>query len=493
MAYKKFVKIIGSNPFFYFIVLVFVLEAVWIAISARYPMAFDESFHLGVIKLHAAQWSPFITNQAPLTSKFGALTTDPSYLYHYLMSFPWRLANILFNSETTKIISLRLINVGLFVWGLMLFRKLMLKAASPAIVNASLLFFVLIPVVPLMAGQINYDNLMFPLTALVILLAIRFTERLKTNVIDFKLLILAFSISLLASLVKFAFLPILTAVSLYLAYQLIKFVKKKPARFWKLWYINWEKISQRQQIGLLIILIVSVGLFIRSYGVDLVVYHNLVPQCNQVLNVDQCKAFGPWNRNYNAFLHNPSIDINPLKFSGGWIYGMYMRLFFTVNGPGTTANYAVHNQLPIISITSGVVIILGILLFIKYFKKLLKNNSVLDFTLLVIAFYMVALWGRNYHDYLHLKQLVAINGRYLIPVLPIITLSLALSYQKLLVHKSKLKASLLVIVFILFLEGGGIITYIYGSNNDWYWPNNKTAQNLNASAQKIIKPWIIDW
>ena len=107
--YKKSVRLIGSNKFFYLIILLFLLQSIWIPISSRYPMAFDEAFHRNIIQLHASQWSPFITNQAPLTSKYGALTTDPSYLYHYLMSWPWRLVNLLFKSDTYKIVSLRFI------------------------------------------------------------------------------------------------------------------------------------------------------------------------------------------------------------------------------------------------------------------------------------------------------------------------------------------------------------------------------------------------
>jgi hypothetical protein len=492
-VYKKFTSLVGSKKFFYLILLVFVLESVWVAISARYPMAFDEDFHLGIIKLHAAQWSPFITNQAPLTSRFGALTTDPSYLYHYLMSWPWRLANILFQAESAKIIFLRFIDISLFAWGIVLFKKLMQKAASPAIVNASLLFFILIPVVPLLAGQINYDNLLVPLTALVLLYTVEFVKKLKKNVIDIKLLVLAFSISLLASLVKYAFLPILTAAALYLAYHLIKFAVKKRGGFWELWRASWSKLRQWQQISLLVLFLVSVGLFIKSYGVNVVVYDNLVPQCNQVLSVQQCTAYSPWDRNYNAFLNNKGVDINPVKYTGGWLYGMFERLFFTVNGTGKTANYATLYPLPVIGITAGALIIIGMLLFIRFFKQILRKNYVLGFSLFVAAVYIAALWGRNYHDYLHLGQAVAVNGRYLIPILPIIILCLALGYQKLLAYRPKIKVGLLVITFLLFLEGGGTITYIYASNNDWYWPNDKTAQKLNSSAQKIIKPWIIKW
>ena len=430
--YKKSVRLIVSNKFFYLIILLFLLESIWIAISSRYPMAFDEAFHLGIIQLHASQWSPFITNQAPLTSKYGALTTDPSYLYHYLMSWPWRLVNLLFKSDTYKIVSLRFIDIGLFAWGIILYRKLLLKVASPAITNASLLFFVLVPVVPLLAGQINYDNLVFLLTALTMLLAVNFSEKLKKNVVDIKLLILGFSISLLACLVKFAFLPILSAIALYFAYCLFKFATKPKHSFRKALKLNWNSLSQWRQIGLIVIFLVSVGLFIRSYGVNVIVYDNLVPQCNQVLSISECRSYGPWNRNYNDFLNNKNNDINPIKYTGGWIYGMYERLFFTINGPGNTANYTTVYPLPVIGITAAVFSIIGILLFIRFSKQILKKNNLLVFYLFVTFSYIAALWGRNYHDFVHLGQVVAVNGRYLVLILPVITVAIALGFQKLL-------------------------------------------------------------
>ena len=44
---------------------------------------------------------------------------------------------------------------------------------------------------------------------------------------------------------------------------------------------------------------------------------------------------------------------------------------------------------------------------------------------------------------------------------------------------------------LFFLEGGGPITYIYASNQNWYWPGNNFIGILNKSAQKVVKPWVI--
>ncbi len=84
----KIYNFVSSRFFFRLIVAVSLLSAVWIALSARYPMAFDEDFHLGLIRLYASHGWPFWSGQPANADVFGAVARDPSFLYHYLMSFP---------------------------------------------------------------------------------------------------------------------------------------------------------------------------------------------------------------------------------------------------------------------------------------------------------------------------------------------------------------------------------------------------------------------
>ena len=53
-----------------------------------------------------------------------------------------------------------------------------------------------------------------------------------------------------------------------------------------------------------------------------------------------------------------------------------------------------------------------------------------------------------------------------------------------------MRADLALVVFILFLQGGGDLTYINDSNSNWYWPN-RTVIDMNHAAQDIVKPLII--
>lgn len=172
----------SSEKTFWLIVGLFLFEALWLAFSGRYPMAFDEDFHLGIIKIYAYHLSPFWGSQPVINDTFGAVNRDPSFLYQYIMSFPYRFIQLFTKDQTIIVIFLRIINVALFALSLPIFRRLLQKTgASKQIIHAALLLFILIPVVPLLAAQINYDNLFIPLSALTILLTINFTDQFKAH------------------------------------------------------------------------------------------------------------------------------------------------------------------------------------------------------------------------------------------------------------------------------------------------------------------------
>src|ERR1700733_14621302 len=111
---------LGTRQFFILVLALFLVEAVWIAVSGRYPMAFDEDFHLGIIQIYAHHLSPFFASQPPNADAYGAVARDPSYLYHYLMSFPWRLITALTHNFVAQVIFMRMFSVAFFAIGLVL-------------------------------------------------------------------------------------------------------------------------------------------------------------------------------------------------------------------------------------------------------------------------------------------------------------------------------------------------------------------------------------
>lgn len=491
---QKIATIVRSRTFFFLILVFFIFEAAWISVSARYPMAFDEGFHLGIIKIYAQQWSPILTHQPAGPAPYGALTTDPSYLYHYLMSFPYRLLATITSNQKTVIIALRFINIGFFTAALILFRRILLKTkASAALVHTALLFFVLVPIVPLLAGQINYDNLVILLLAVNVLLVLLFRDQLKRKKqcnTGFLLHILSFD--MLASLVKFAYLPLFLAIALYLLYLLWKALGS-PAKIWRSFTRNWHSLTLANRLIASVIFLISLGLFLQRYGVDVVKYHNIVPQCGQVLSVERCQAYGPWARNYAFAQEGRHVGFgNPVVFAGGWLYGMFQRSFFAINGPGLPASYDNKPPLPLLSGTAIAIFIFGLYLVGRYRRQIFASDPVLNFLLFVSLVYLAALIGRNYHDYVQLGgQLVAINGRYLLPIILPVLVAIAIAYKQFV--QKHLYATVLFVVVLLFLQGGGPISFIYYSTTDWYWPHDQLSLRLNNGAKRIIKPFILGW
>jgi hypothetical protein len=488
-SYKRITTFLASPTFFWGVLAFFVLEAAWIALSGRYPMAFDEDFHLGIIRLYAHHLSPFWSSQPPGPDTFGAVFRDPSYLYQWLMSFPYRLISLFTHDQTIQVLWLRAINIGLFAGGLAVYRRLLLKTgAAKAIVHSTLLLFVLIPVVPLLAAQINYDNLFLPLIALVLLLTANFNQDLsRKKQINAATLVWVLILCLLGSLVKYAFLPIFIAITIYL-------IVRMRQTFGGLKQIVSAKVAALKRLGprtgLLLAagLIISGGLFIERYGVNLVRYHTPVPDCSQALSIEACSHYGPWIRDYNLELNkSPNASRSPVTFGADWFYGMWLRMFFAVDGPAT--DFQTRGPFAVPAITAIIFAGAGAVLALIYAKTLFRkyNAAVLNLLLSVAAVYIAVLWLDGYRAFLRTGVAVAINGRYLFPVLPFLILMGALAFNELCKRKEGLKLLIGGVVVVAMLWGGGALTYILRSNPRWYWPV-PAVKTANQAVQNTLGP-----
>lgn len=479
---------IGSKRFFWAVVGLLVLQAAWIALTARYPMAFDEDVWLGSIRLYAERISPFWSEQPAGADTFGAVVRDPSYLYHYLMSFPYRLVTALTDNLTWQVIALRGINIALFAWGLTLYRRLLLKTgASASLVHLSLLVFVLVPIVPMLAGQINYDNLILPLTALALLLTIKVQDSFKAKQLDTQTLLQLVALLLFASLVKFAFLPIAAAITAYLVVRAWQ-VYKRPTGLFKALLVGGRRIKRLTLYLLVGAILLGVGLFAERYGYNLVKYHAPVPECGQVLSYDNCKHYGPWIRDYNLAANKPAdFSSNPLTFTRLWLHGMWLRSYFAVDGPSTGFQTRVPLLVPGITIVTLTVV--GIIAFCVTAQRLWRRYNTLVMWLFAAAiiFHVLALWLEQFDLYTQAGKAVAINGRYLLPVLPLIVLLGMLALNQLLDRRRGLKAALAAVAILGLLWGGGVLTYTLRSNDAWYWPN-QTVRTVNHAVQDVLGP-----
>ncbi|MDB5169380.1 MAG: hypothetical protein JWO41_736 [Candidatus Saccharibacteria bacterium] len=480
---------LSSEMFFRVIVGFMIFQALWIVFTAKYPMAFDEDFHFGIIKLYTHHLSPFWERHPADSDAFGAVTRDPSYLYHYLMSFILRFIRLFTQDQTIQVILLRLVNVGLFVGSLPIFRRLLLRSgASKAIVHSCLAVFILIPIVPLLAAQINYDNLLLPLVGLSLLVAERVASALRNQrKLELGQLLCLAVLCLATSVVKYAFLPIALAIVIYIGFGIIRaFGPGKRLR--QETRQSFHRLKMLPRILLIFGLVLFGGLFIEREGLNTLRYHRPVPDCADVLTIEQCSAYGPWNRDYYLAL-NKSGDAsdNPLTFTRSWFEGMWLRSYFTLAGP--TEDYQTRGPLTVPSQSMIVFAVLGLALVPLYGRRVIKryNAPLLELLTVVSVLYIGFLWVDEYLLYLHAGTAVAINGRYLLIIMLPVLLIVALCAREAFRLVPKLMPWAVVTILACGLWGGGVMTYMIRSSDNWYWPGS-APQALNHAAQKVLVP-----
>lgn len=467
------------------------LEAIWIAVSGAYSMAYDEYVHYGVMKIYTHQWSPFFTSQPPGADAFGALARDPSYMYHYLMSFPLRLFGHAFSAFSAQIIFLRLFDVAFFLGGVLLFRKAFKAAQVSNIVsNVALGFFLALPVVPFMAAQVNYDDLLFLLTGASGLLAVTIIRTMQTSkVLPLKALLGFVAVIAFASLVKYAFAPILLALSVGMLVFVGKAYGWKPVIVWQQIRQQSPRLKSVSGVLLILVTLLSLGLFIERYGVNTLRYHTPTPECDQVMSLEKCQLYEPYARNYAYHQGNyalPTAKIAAYPFNN-WLRGMVRSLFFTVGNK--ESGYPAGEPMLLAQATGWVVVAGGIILLFVRGRWLWRAGAVYKLFLAIVVTYAGVLFLQNFFDFLHTHVPVAIQGRYLVPILPIFLLLVARTVAGLRLPK-QLTAVVLTLLMVGMVEGGGAVPYIIRFQDAWLWdaPIVRTVQH---GLQDIISPLVI--
>jgi hypothetical protein len=491
---QKLRRLIGSDTFFYATLVFLAFESLWIALSGLYPMAYDENFHLGIIQLYAQHLSPVWFGPVNVDG-LGAVWRDPSYMYHYLMSFPYRLLTLMTSNLAAKVIVLRLFSIVFMVAGVYFYRRvLLLTKASRPLVNVVFALFVLTPTVPFLAAQLNYDNLLFLLVALSLLLAIRLVRDVRNRSVTAVQWLLALALYLLSSLVMYAYLPIFMALAVWLGFEVVRaYGWRNLGMPWRDWWRSFSRLRVAVRIALALLVVVSGGLFTERYGVNAVNYGSPLPDCAQVLYVDQCLTYAPWRRNYDIYQAKiagklPPVNTNPFVYIARWVGSMSYQLLYTLNG--FTGNFTVGQPLPLpfyLVIAIGVV---GLPLLLWKWRRIVRQPW-LGGLLFVAGAYLLALWARNYSDFLHLHIAVAIQSRYLVQVLPILYLMVALAFAHALKSRRRVKTALASgAIAILLLQGGGAMVFILRSDAAWYWPN-PIVRSVNSNVRNVLKKLVV--
>ena len=490
---KKLHSFLGSSRLFWIIFGIFIFEASWIALSANYPQAFDENFHFGLIKVYSHYWLPYLTKQPSGANAYGAVASDPSFLYHYLMGFIYRFINLFAHGQVAQVIIFRFIDIGLFASAIVLFRHVLRRVGlSTQLSNITLFLFVLIPVVPQLAGQVNYDDLLIPLVALSSLLSFNLIDQIKANKPSVKTVSWLFLVCISAILVKIEFAPISLAIITYLIFITYKNYKSNFRKLFNQLLSSWKKQKLSWKLLIIILSLFTVSMFVQKDVVNVVKYHSVNPGCSRVLSSKDCNQYSVWSSDNSRHVDvikgkDSSKLMNPIKYLGSWSYWMWYRLFFAVNGPNNFTNYP---PLPLPIAASIIIFIYFIYAFTRYHRRIFKENKYLLFLGWISFLYVTILIYQGYSAYHYTGALELMNGRYLLPILIFIAAIAGSAFSVSLRSSVSKKIIFSVLILIMFLEGGGLVTFIVRSNNNWYWDNNEVVK-VNHVAKKLTSKIVV--
>ncbi|QQS19416.1 hypothetical protein IPL85_03985 [Candidatus Saccharibacteria bacterium] len=492
-VFATLVSVTASRWFWRGIVGLFVIQAVYIALVGQFSMAFDEHFHLAAINEYSKVLFPWQVTQPPGPAELSAFTADGSYLYHYLMSFPYRLLRLVTTSQTALIVMLRLLDVGIVVAGWYVFRRLLFElklSAAPA--HVLLAICMLMPMAPFMAGQLTYDALFFTSCGVTVLLLVRL---LRTVSEQRKLplsLVAWVGVAVLVTLqTKYAFFPAALGAGLYMIGYLTRQTYQKRLRWssiWQSWRTDASKGSGAVAVG---VLLLTGVLFVQRYGMNYLNYGSLVPECQVVLSHERCLGFAPYGRDADIRekgWYKTITQKQRLTYPYKWYEKMIYESYFAV-GPKEIA-YPVAEPLPVPYTAGKIVAALGALTILLRLPWILRKNIYAQLLFAVTGTYVVFLFLKNYGAFLATAVPLSIHGRYVLPFLPLAGYLVYIGLRPLL-RKQKMQTVSAVAVSILLLAslwGGGMAAYIIRSQDTWYWP---TMQPISRVVRSVVAPFIL--
>lgn len=423
MAKARFGRIVTPSV----IGVLFVFLAGRIAFTRAYPLPYDESYHFGLIDYYTQYPNLFTSSQPAGFDQLGSIVGDASHLYHFLFSFPLEFIRLFTSDQMLQIWLLRSLNMGLGLLTLYLVyrlaRRFGLSGLVSAIVSAGL---AITPVFYSVFAQLNYDNLLLPLTLIIFGQAWTVSDKIKSGTMPTVRILALASLLLSATLVKYSFLPIFAAVVIYLAVLMLRYagLRVLPGKLWS----GFASGRVVVRVGVVAIFVVASGVWLQQYGANVIKYGTPHPQCHVVLSVERCQAYGPWARNYELHETRSTRPLRGLQLGAYitfWLRSMYWQVYSLVHAEPGAVVYTAQSSLRMAAKVIG----LGGLVCVVFALRAIWKKSI-PFVLLglMAGLYLLTLLAQNYSDFHNLHALIAVQGRYLLPILPLLYMMVALSY-----------------------------------------------------------------
>lgn len=475
-ARQTLIKIMSSNYVFILILLLAALQGLWYALTFKASM-YDELHHFDFTRFYTHQFSPFISNQDPKWDFLGELTRNGNYLFYYIMSWPLRFAKLLTDSSATQLIFLRVICISFFVTALFYFSKAFtLAGVKKYMTNVALLFFVLTPGVAILPGVFNYDNIVIFLTALLLYLCVKI---LKSQDINFYKVTSLLLIGLLGSLVKMTFLVIYSPVIIYLAIHLWK---KHGNQLINKIIESFKSSNKWLRILLLALLFMSSVLFVERTVTNIIVYQKISAPCTEILSKERCLK--------NPLAERAIVNKQKVKEKGDTYKPIIIQEYFLkLWAPHMIKHQASPTKaLPVMKNMYYTFALIGVALILVYIRTIIKKPQYLLMSL-PVAVYPLAVLYTNYSSYVALGIPVAMNGRYLFPIMPIVILFFIMSSRKVFEGHKNIGMLILLLLIFLMTQGGGITTYILDNFEPVYW-ENEAVNGVEDTMEHWLNPLV---
>lgn len=444
---QRVIKFLKAKPEL-MVYVFFFLAASFLALRVKLGVAPDENYHYGFIQYYGKHSiDPFMSHQ---TSNFnlGELTREPSYLYHYLLSFIYRIGFAL-NLNTVDV--LRFANIFMGLGTLIGLNKLGKILKLDSLTRFTLLFLIAnIPMFLFLSASINYDNLVILLSTIGVLQMISMIKNPRVST-GFYLLI----IMMAGPIVKFSFAPVSLVLFIFTFYVTIKNWKKLWTDFLRI----YKKHIKILAAGF-VCLIIFFGLFSERYILNEFDYHQYDPPCNKVLSEGQCQQSAIYVRqegydkkgSQNVHIRKDIYAVNWLSIMNNRIYGILGHQKFLNSSKITYTGLA-----------------LFYILLLLFIRKFTFGKNVSDLVIPVTFFiYTLALIYANMKSYKFTGDILfAVQGRYWFPALfPFVFYVVGLWNKELSRHKAT--RYVLAIVLIAFAFISGLPNILHGSNPAWF-------------------------
>lgn len=474
--------LVASRKFFIIVLALVFIQGLLYTVSFK-PYLFDEQRHIDFISFYADTGDPFVEVQTPSMDPLGQVTREPSYAYYYLMSIIVRVVGLITDSSTTQVIVLRLVNVGIFIFSLLILRRVFREMSiSPAVTNVTMLVYATIPAVGALIGAVTYDIGVLPFIFGLLLTTIWIVKQKKINISH---LALFYLIVCVGSVVKYTSIPVAVACTAIILSHIIISYRYK---FKRLALDAKKQLLAVSRIKLFVAIMVGLvltGIVLERPLQNVLSYNGISPNCLDTLPektaVERCSKNYVYKRNVDFLAVKPD-NFTPVDFLqyglSTWIPGMLQT---------SVQQYPDVGPLPIMKLLFYTLFLVGPALILIALKDLLRQNKLLLIFIFVSVAYVASVAYSNYKGYVDLGQPVAISARYLLPVIPLFLCLLVLSVRILIARYRTLIASSMVIVYVLLItQGGGIITHLMSVNKNDYWQQKGIVQ-VNQSVKSVLK------